>query len=335
MPLLYFQNKTYPITAGETILDCLARQDIIIPSSCRSGVCQTCLMRCLNGTPPAAAQNGLKPALREQDYFLACLCRPEEDMEIALAGEEVAPRTQATVIAKTLLNADILRLVLRCHTPLAYRAGQFAHLTRCDGLTRSYSLAMPPREDGIIEFHVRRLPGGLMSEWIHANLCIGDAIDITGPLGNCFYTSGAPEQGLLLIGTGSGLAPLYGIVQDALRQGHNGPIRLYHGSWKPEGLYLVDEMRSISATHPNLDYIPCVDDGAEAGFREGRANQVAFADVPNLKGWRVYLCGHPEMVKIGKKRAFLAGASMQDIYADPFVCDPARAGAGNGLLAAK
>ena len=166
MPVIEFQYKRYACAAEEAVLDCLTRQGAAIPASCRSGVCQTCLMRAIKGSPPAAAQNGLKPALQEQGYFLACLCRPQQDMEVALAGDDVAPRTPATVVQKEALNSDILCLSLRCLRPLDDRAGQFAHLRRDDGLTRSYSLANLPREDGLVEFHVRRMPEGAMSGWI-------------------------------------------------------------------------------------------------------------------------------------------------------------------------
>ena len=323
MPLLQYQQKNYDCPAGETVLDCLTQQGASVPSSCRIGACQTCLMQATKGAPPAASQIGLKPTLREQGYFLACLCKPQADMEVTLAGEEVAPKTAVTVVAKEMLNADILRLSLQCRKPFDYRAGQFAHLIRSDGLSRSYSLATPPRTDGVIEFHVRCLPGGAMSQWIHNVLCVGDGVDVAGPFGNCFYVGGSATQSLLLIGTGSGLAPLWGIVSDALHQGHSGPIHLYHGSWKPEGLYLTQELRRLSKAHPNFVYVPCVDAEALAGYREGRADLIALADLPNLKGWDVFLCGHPEMVKSAKKRAFLAGASLQDIYADPFVLSTA------------
>jgi NAD(P)H-flavin reductase len=46
---------------------------------------------------------------------------------------------------------------------------------------------------------------------------------------------------------------------------------------------------------------------------------VALDDVPDLSGWRVYLCGNPAMVDAAKTKTFLAGASMQNIYADPFL----------------
>lgn len=321
MPLLEFQQRRYDCASEETVLDALTRQGAPPPSSCRSGVCQTCLMRATQGTPPSNAQNGLKPTLRAQNYFLACLCKPQEEMTIALAGEEVTSRTAAIVMKKEMLNADILRLTLRCR-PFEFQAGQFVHLLRPDGLVRSYSLAGLPNTDGMIELHIRRLHGGAMSAWIHETLAVGDTVEVSGPYGNCFYTTDAPEQSLLLIGTGSGLAPLWGIVSDALKRGHTGPIHLYHGSWNPGGLYLEEELRQLQAAHPNFTYVPCVDADALPHHREGRADQLALADLPNLKSWRVYLCGHPELIKAAKKRAFLAGASMEEIYADPFVLSP-------------
>lgn len=191
---LRFQEKRYDCAPGETVLDCLTRQGAVVPSSCRSGACQTCLMRALKGTPPAYAQTGLKPTLRELGYFLPCMCKPQESMDLVLAGEDAAPRTPATVLAKEALNADILRLSLRCQTPLDYRAGQFAHLVRGDGMTRSYSLATPPGQDHRIEFHVRRLPNGAISGWIHEVLRVGDTVEVAGPFGNCFYTPHASER---------------------------------------------------------------------------------------------------------------------------------------------
>lgn len=322
MTHLSFQGQTYACEDGETVLESLTRQGATVPSSCRSGACQTCLVRALNGVPPVAAQEGLKNTLRAQNYFLACVCRPTTDLEVALPTEDVLRRTTAIVITKEPLNQDILRLTLQCRAPLDYRPGQFVHVARPDGLTRSYSVASLPHEPRTVELHVRRLPGGVMSGWLHDTVAVGDELQVAGPSGNCFYTLGKQEQGLLLVGTGSGLAPLLGIARDALHQGHAGPIHLFHGSWNPEGLYLVDELLQIAALHANFTYTPCVDVKAPIGYENGRADQVAFARLPAMKNWRVYLCGHPEMVKTARKRAFLAGASMKDIYADPFVISP-------------
>ena len=319
MTQLHLNEATYQCEASESVLDALTRQGVAVPSSCRSGVCQTCMMQAAaDANVPRAAQNGLKSTLQAQNYFLACVCHPTEDMTVSLpdSSERLLP---ATVTAIRPLNDEILCVGLDCPSLQDYRAGQFINLYRDAGFSRSYSLASVPT-DSYLRLHVRRLPDGRMSNWIHDQLKIGDSLHISAPVGSCFYLPGAAEQPLLLIGTGSGLAPLMGILRDALNQEHSGEIHLYHGSRDIAGLYLVDELRELAEHYPNFHYTPCVSsEAAASGYKSGRAVDVALAEHPDLSGWRVYLCGNPDMVKSARKKAYLAKAAMNDIYADAFV----------------
>lgn len=325
MVAIRYADARVELKAGESVLDGLTRRGVPVPSSCRSGICQTCLMRATEGAPPEASQRGLREALRLQNHFLACVCHPTEDLEVALPGEAGAA-IPATVRRLDLLSDDIMRVVLESHAPIRYRPGQFVSLRRDHGLSRCYSIASVPDRDEHIHLHVRRLAGGRMSGWVHDELRPGQAVDLLGPAGDCFYVPGQPEQPLLLIGTGSGLAPLYGILRDALGQGHTGPVRLFHGSRDRRGLYLANELRELARAHSNFEYVPCLSGSeAPAGFAAGRAHEVAFREVPSLRGWRLFLCGHPDMVQQAKKRAFLAGAALRDIHADPFHIGPAEA----------
>lgn len=317
MTKITFAGVDYSCNPGETVLEALLRQGAEPPSSCRSGSCQTCMMRAVAGTPPADAQKGLKPTLQHRGFFLACICKPEMDMTVAVAGEEALPRIATTVVEKSMLNSQIARLRLRPESAIDFQSGQFINLHRPDGLIRSYSIASLHNE-GVIELHVERVANGRMSGWLHDDVRAGDNIEIDGPHGDCFYLSEKPQQNLLLIGTGSGLAPLWGIARSALEHGHQGEIHLFHGSRSPEKLYLVDELRALASQHGNFFYTPCVSGENSAGFTAGRANEVALQRFPKLGGWGVYLCGHPEMVNNTKRDTFLAGANFQDIYADPF-----------------
>ncbi len=86
-----------------------------------------------------------------------------------------------------------------------------------------------------------------------------------------------------------------------------------------DGLYWIEEMRQLQHDYPNFHYTPCISRGDPPdGVAKGRANDVALAAYPDLKNWRVYLCGHPDMVKQTKMQAFLNGAAMHDIYSDAF-----------------
>ncbi len=323
MAAIRHEHHCYELAPGQSVLDSLLENGVAIPHSCRNGVCQTCLMRAVEGTPPPEAQKELSPTLRLQNYFLPCVCQPTEDLTVILpaGGEATIP---ATVHELRPLNDEILQVSLEAHTALDYRPGQFIQLFRDEYLGRSYSIASVPGHDERIQLHVRRLPGGKISGWIHEELRVGDTVGVRGPAGHCFYVPGLPEQPLLLIGTGTGLAPLFGILRDALARGHTGPIRLFHGSRDQDGLYLTGELRDLAAAYPQFDYVPCVSGAAAAaGQVAGRADDVALTEQADLKGWRVFLCGHPEMVQQAQIRAYLAGAALNEIYADAFTVHPA------------
>ncbi len=321
MGTIRFRGTDYLCNNGETVLQTLIRNGARIPSSCNAGVCQACLLQAANNTPPQKSQAGLSDAMRVQGCFMSCICAlgTDEMLEVDLPGLAVRPTAPAMLVTRKALNADIFQLIFEAEMPQAVRPGQFINLQRdSDGLTRSYSVA------GIcfdsIELHVRRLQDGQMSGWLTEEMQLSTMCTFQGPNGACCYKPGNPEQTLILAGTGSGLAPLYGIVNDALAYGHIGPIHLYHGSYAPEGLYLVDELQSLCDKHTNFYYNPCADVVQPGNrIRASRVDTALSVDFPRPTDSRVYLCGHPAMVKSAHKKLFLAGVPLAEIFADPFV----------------
>src|ERR1700690_487112 len=238
MPRVAFQGSSYEVD-GESGLDCLTTRGHSVPTSYRVRGCQSCLMRAVSGSIPQKAQSGLTPTMIARGLFLACQCFPNEDIEVALA-DEVITRTEAIVCAVERFNDEIRAVRLRPSTPYPYRAGQFLRLFKDARTSRNYSLASVAALDDELIIHVRRFPDGLVSGWIFEHLKPGAGVTISESFGDCFYVPGSPDQNILLLGTGCGLAPLYGIVRDALHSGHRGRICLYHGSRETSGLYLID-----------------------------------------------------------------------------------------------
>jgi len=322
MAVVRVDGEDYPLEEGETVLDGLDRHGVNVPSSCRSGVCQSCLVRVTSGAPTAESQKGLVESLRVQDYMLACQCVPEDDLEISL--DPGALRHDTVVRSVHDFGDGVYRVRLTAPNDFTYRAGQFVNVIGPGGDSRSYSLASVPGLDTHLELHVRRIPGGMVSPWLCDEVQPGDNIEIRGPQGKCFYTNDAAEKPLLLAGTGTGLAPLYGILRDAVNQGHQRDIHLFHGSIRPSGLYMRDALERWAADHPQVHYYPCAleaegpavpDDQTHIGPLDAYI-QEAF---PDLSGWRAYLCGHPDLVKVMQKKVFLAGVSLSDVFADAFL----------------
>ncbi len=317
MPHLKYEGRSVVSREGESVLDAFLRHGISIPFSCRTGVCHVCMQRCANGTIPPVAQNGLRPNLTEQGYFLACKCVPLADMEI---HPPAALYATTLVAEKEMLSPDVCRLLLEPVPALNYRAGQFLNLRRGDGLTRSYSLASLPAHDYFLELHVQRKNGGAMSNWILDDLHPGDEVDIQGADGDSYYDANMAGHSLLLIGTGTGLAPLYGILRDALDHRHDSEIHLYHGGRDSDRFYLRAPLRELEKQHSNFHYHECNsanDDGAGRALF-GRAHDIAFARHADLRGWHVFLAGQADMVDEGEQRAVEHGAAPNAVHTDAF-----------------
>lgn len=316
---LTIAEQTYSCQDHETVLDALLREKVDISYICKLGSCQTCMVRSLNCEPPAISQTGLKDTQKKQQYFLACRCHPTQDMRLKLLDHS-AFYTEGTVVSHKMLNRNTLLLGINFKDAFEFRAGQFVNLQRADGLTRSYSIATISDEPNVLEFHIRHLPKGRFSEWVHQELKVGNSLMVSEAKGHCFYLPERSEQGLLLLGTGAGLAPLEGILTDALKHGHSGSIYLFHGCREVEDLYRIEEMRKLAEKHDNFFYTPCISGNhVPEGFARGRVGEVMISVLPeNLKGWRVFLCGHPDMVNQMRRQVFMKGVSSRDIYADAF-----------------
>lgn len=120
---------------GETVLAAFERAGLALAHSCRNGVCLTCMLRLREGKVPAAAQQGLKPALAARGHFLPCVCMPSGDLVVEATDEEPVYRP-AVVTAVERLAPSIRRVRLAPVRRLDYRPGQFVNLRRRDGLVR-------------------------------------------------------------------------------------------------------------------------------------------------------------------------------------------------------
>lgn len=322
MPTLRFAGQSFPMGDGDSVLETLLSANCAVPNSCHAGVCQSCLMQLVDGQVNERAKQGLKDSWQAQGLFLACQCHPEQDIEIKLPAMD-GLRLMCEVSGHSRLKGGVAVIRLQPQERLEYHPGQHATLWQDELLGRSYSLASVPAIDGDeLEFHIKRQPQGSLSPWLYESLQVGDQLQIQGPGGECFYTGSDPRQNLLLAGTGTGLAPLYGILRDALQQGHSGAIHLYHGAVHTDGLYLHEALKRLAQSHPNLHYHPCTlthESGQDALIRVGNLAELLRKDWSSLQGWRVYLCGDEEFVNQQRKQCYLAGARLQEIYADAFI----------------
>jgi NAD(P)H-flavin reductase/ferredoxin len=317
MPKLHYRGQDVEASTELSVLQSLLDAGLDAPCGCKVGSCQACLLKVQPGPDISAWQNGLSADQKAQRLIYTCVAKPTEDMELVSPADQLKEaNVSMTLILKEEICKDTLRIQLKADSPFGFKPGQFINLTSPCGVTRPYSIANSMASPGI-ELHIRCLDGGKMSE-VLKTVAVGTSFDVSTAAGASVYPPSFNSKKLILVGTGTGLAPLWSITNFALKKGYLGDIYLYHGSRTRDGLYFVDRLKSLSEQRSAFHYIPCLSGEECDGFQHRRADEQALADHDDLSEAAIYLCGHPDMVAQTKKKAFLAGVALERIFADPF-----------------
>lgn len=291
------------------MLDSLNQAGVSVPYSCRAGSCHACLVRCIAGEPDDALPQALDAGKRQQGWRLACQCRVTSDLTVQ-GFDPLRDGSPARVAACDWLSPTVLRLRLDPERPLRYRAGQHLVLWTDSGVARPYSLASLPEEDRFLEFHIDcRQPGAFADA--ARGFSVGDSIGLGELRGGALqYDPDWQERPLLLLAAGTGLGPLWGVLREALRQEHEGAIRLVHLAREGTEHYLRDALAELADTHGNVR-IQCVTaDELDAALTDLRLLS---------RKTMALLCGSPQSVEAFAKRLYLAGLPRNQVLADVFV----------------
>jgi CDP-4-dehydro-6-deoxyglucose reductase, E3 len=320
--LILFEAIAYEALRGETILECLTRHGVTVPSFCRNGACQTCVMKVSQGEAPARGQVGLRRSLAKKGYVLTCIC-PAED-GLSLERCDSAPTFTSRVLQVEAKSPSVCLVQLERPAAFSFEAGQFVQVQRPeDGVERPYSIASTPNQD-TLELHVAVYPEGELSPWLARAL--GQTVHVRGPFGDFSYLEGTPDAPLLMAATGTGLAPVLGVLRRAFECGHRGPVHLYHGSRTASGLYHSASLDDLVRNNPNLRATEVFLEPSEASPLEaaevrrlqGDLKTLVLSEHPHVAELRAYLAGAPDIVHRLRKALYLQGANLEQIHADLF-----------------
>ena len=307
MPELNCAGKSWTVATDTNLLDALMMGGLAVPSSCRAGSCHACLVRCTNGEPLDMQPDLLRPEQREQGWRLACQCRVESDLSVEVFDPGRDGQV-ARIESAHWLSSSVLRLRLLPERPLRYRAGQHLLLWTASGIARPYSLASLPGDDPWLEFHIDCSKPGAFCDAAR-QLRQGDTLrlgDLHG--GALHYEPDWSERPLLLMAAGTGLAPMWSLLRESLRQGHCGPIRLLHICG--DGHYLREPLQELASRHDNLHL---------EWFELGERDSALQALRPTSRREIALLCGGPVFVETCARRLFLSGLPRGQIFSDAFV----------------
>lgn len=301
-------NRQFVVEDSEMLLDAGLRQGVQFAYGCRNGACGACKAKVVSGEVEAGAYQPFALSEQERSEGIVLLCcataltnaTVEPKVPVNEQDQDVAQiSTYKGTIVSLMYQQDIaiMRLVLPIETLFSFRAGQYIDFLFEGDKRRSFSLGNAPQENGVLELHIRRQPGGYFSEKVFGHLKIGDNLTFEGPLGS-FYLHD-DHQPLLFVVGGTGFAPVKSMVESMRSAGIQRTIKLYWGARNIEGFYMDTLAKAWADTIADFQYIPVLSEEIPADWtgRHGLVHQAVLDDLSDLSQYHVYVCGAPPMVE--------------------------------------
>ena len=329
-------GRSFEVLPGEPVLQAAIREGLGLPYGCRDGACGSCKSRLLEGrvTHGAHQHKALSDAEEAAGLVLPCCATPQTDLVIearsVVGAGDYPPRKmpcRVSALERPAPDVAIVRLQLPANEVFRYRAGQYVEFILKDGSRRAYSIANPPHRQQAapgIELHIRHMPGGMFTDHVFGTLQAKEILRLEGPFGSFFVREDSALP-MVLLASGTGLAPIQAIVEHLEHVGNQRPAAFYWGCRKRADLYRLDWALDAAARLPWLSFVPVLSEPrADDGWsgRTGLVHEALMADLPDLSGHQVYACGTPAMVDAARRDLVArCGLPPDAFYADAFTSE--------------
>ena len=186
---------------------------------------------------------------------------------------------------------------------------------------RSYSLCSTP-EQSVLSVGVKEVPKGIFSSYINQSIRVGDSLNISPPEGRFFYDSKNEDHSILAIAAGSGITPVFSILNSFLTNNKFGVVTLIYGNKSPEQTMFYKELKTLEEKHPKqLKIFWVFSQSNEEGALFGRIDDSVINLALN-KQYKLpdhsFLCGPEPMILESKKELINRGVSEEAIHLELF-----------------
>jgi CDP-4-dehydro-6-deoxyglucose reductase len=319
--------RRFSVAPGQSVLAAALEARLNLPHSCHGGNCGACRARLLQGDIeyPHGMPLGLSAADVADGFVLLCQARALTDLsietrEISPADEALIKRLPCRIERAEPLAPDVLGVYLRLPAAEIFRfePGQYVDIILSGGRRRSFSIASPPHACRPLELHIRRVAGGAFTDALFSADSRPALLTIEGPFGQFAYQDGT-DAPMLLVGGGTGFAPLKSIIRHVLENDLGRPMTLYWGARTVVDLYAHRELEELAGRQRNFRYRPVLSepDGAWPG-RTGWVHEAVLRDAEPLSVPDIYASGPPAMIEALRRDFVQQGAEPRRLRIDVF-----------------
>ena len=321
-------NISFSAAPDQSLLDAALGASLNLPHSCKGGNCGSCRARLLTGEIyyPNGPPLGLSDAEVGDGFVLLCQARARSDLaietfEIITPDQALVKRLPARVERTVPLSHDVMGLHLKLPVAetFSFEAGQYIDIMLPGGRRRSFSIASPPHDSRVLELHVRRVAGGEFSAPLFEQNARSALLSIEGPLGQFVYRPGVAP--MLLVGGGTGLAPLLSILRHVVETGIERDMTVYWGVRSERDLYAHAVLSALAARcrPAKLRYVPVLSEPSpEWPGSRGLVHEAVLEDFDALQEYDVYAAGPPAMIAAVRRKYGALGVASNRLFFDSF-----------------
>jgi propane monooxygenase reductase component len=323
------------VNEDETVLNAAFRQGVSLTHGCREGQCSACKSFLLDGDLEMEKYStfALPEYESEEGYVLLCRSHAYSDLEIELINydEDIIrlgipiESFRTTVEAIEPLTHDIKHLVLKIadlEKRMKFNAGQYASL-RIPGSEeyRAYSMANTPLTNDRLEFIIKVFPGGLFSGLLDGGITVGQEMEAKGPYG-VFRLHEKSDSDIICIGGGSGMAPLWSLLNNMAERGIRRKTTYFYGARTRKDLFYLDILQQLEERLPGFRFVPALSMATPEDEWDGETGLITEVLERNLAAGQTktqaYLCGPPPMIDAAIPVLVRKGISEDRIFFDKF-----------------
>ena len=277
--------------------------------------------RCFPTELPYLSEEDIKAGVR-----LSCQVKVREDIKIEVPEELFNIKEfQVVVTEKKPMTPTIQAVFFKILSPeegITFKPGQFVQLQMPkekspDPEYRAYSICSACADNHDVELLITKVPEGVVSGYVHEDLEVDDKLTLIGPFGDFYYHENTND--MLLISTGSGLAPIRSILQHVEMEHIERNMTLFFGARTRPDLLYYDELVERDQRMDNFTYMPVLSRTSEEDKWEGEKGRVTDLIERHVKDGadiEVYMCGNPAMIESCDK--LLRSKGIESIYYDSF-----------------
>jgi len=230
-----------------------------------------------------------------------------------------------TEIIQDTHNVYTFRLQADPLCRFVYWPGQFCTLVlSIDGkrVVRSYSISSSPTRPFVLEITVKRVEGGLISNWLPDNLKVGDRLEISGPKGKFCLVPGHIPDKLLFLSAGSGITPMMSMSRWLCDLSADVDAIFLNSVQTPKDLVFRHELELLASRHRTFQsVVSTTSRSAIPGWQglTGRIDRAMLEQVaPDLAERQVYLCGPEGFMQTARSVLGELGFDMARLHAESF-----------------